>query len=50
MFLNACGKIINAETLLDENMFLHVWKGTFIKVDQLRYDSLRYISPGTHCF
>ena len=26
-FLNAWGKIISAETFLDENNFLHVWKG-----------------------
>ena len=26
-FLNAWGKVISADTLLDENMFLHVWKG-----------------------
>ena len=26
-FLNAWGKIISAETLLDENILLHVWKG-----------------------
>ena len=30
-FLNACGKIISAETLLDENMLLHVWKGYIYK-------------------
>ena len=31
---------------------LHVWKGSFIKVNQLRYDSLsqKYQGPGTHCF
>ena len=39
-FSNAWGKIISAETLLDENMFVHAWKATFIKVNQLRYDSL----------
>ena len=30
-FLNAWGKIISAETLLDENMLLHVWKGYIYK-------------------
>ena len=30
-FLNALGKIISAETLLDENMLLHVWKGYIYK-------------------
>ena len=31
-FLNAWGKTINAETLLDENMFFsHVWKGYIYK-------------------
>ena len=30
-FLNAWGKIISADTLLDENMFLHVWKGFIYK-------------------
>ena len=40
-FLNAWGKIISAETLLDENMPGCMYgKATFIKVNQLRYDSL----------
>ena len=30
-FLNARGKLISAETLLDENIFLHVWKGYIYK-------------------
>ena len=30
-FLNALGKIISAETLLDENMFVNVWKGYIYK-------------------
>ena len=30
-FLNAWGKIIGAEALLDENMFVHVWKGHIYK-------------------
>ena len=30
-FSNAWGKIISAETLLDENMGLHVWKGYIYK-------------------
>ena len=42
-FLNAWGKIISAETLLDENM----WVATFIKVNQLRYDSLSQKYQGT---
>ena len=46
-FLNACGKIISAETLLDEVCLLHVWKATFIKVNQLRYDSLSQKYQGT---
>ena len=41
-FLNAWGKIISVETLLDENMSVACMEGktTFIKVNQLRYDSL----------
>ena len=35
-FLNACGKIISAEALLMKLCGLHVWKATFIKVNQLR--------------
>ena len=42
-FLNAWGKIISAETLLDENM----WVACFIKVNQLRYDSLSQKYQGT---
>ena len=42
-FLNAWEKIISAETLLDENM----WVATFIKVNQLRYDSLSQKYQGT---
>ena len=55
-FLNAWGKIINAETLLDEKYVCCMYgKATFIGVNQLRYDSFfseisRYIIPGTHCF
>ena len=30
-FLNAWGKIISAETLLDEKCLLHVWKGYIYK-------------------
>ena len=30
-FLNAWGKVISAETLLDENILLHVWKGYIYK-------------------
>ena len=43
-FLNAWGKIISAETLLDENMY---GKATFVKVNQLRYDSLSQKYQGT---
>ena len=39
-FLNAWGKIISAETLLDEICGCMYGKATFIKVYQLRYDSL----------
>ena len=45
-FLNAWGKIIGAETLLDENMCMY-GKATFIKVNQLRYDSLSQKYQGT---
>ena len=46
--LNAWGKIISAETLLDENMFFCMYgKATFIKVNQLRYDSLSQKYQGT---
>ena len=48
MFLNAWGKIISAETLLDENMWFYMYgKATFIKVNQLRYDSLSQKYQGT---
>ena len=47
-FLNAGRKIISAETLLDENMFVAcLEKATFIKVNQLRYDSLSQKYQGT---
>ena len=46
-FLNACGKIISAETLLDENVCCMYVKATFIKVNQLRYDSLSQKYQGT---
>ena len=40
-FLNAWGKIISAETLLDESMSVACRERPhFIKVNQLRYDSL----------
>ena len=40
-FLNAWGKIISAETLLDEKYVECMYgKATFVKVKQLRYDSL----------
>ena len=38
-FLNAWGKIISAETLLDIYVGCMYGKATFIKVNQLRYDS-----------
>ena len=50
-FLNAWGKIISVETLLDENMFVACMimygKATFIKVNQLRYYSLSQKYQGT---
>ena len=46
-FLNAWGKIISAETLLDENVGCMYGKATFIKVNQLRYDSLSQKYQGT---
>ena len=47
-FLNAMGKIISAETLLDEkNVCCMYRKATFIKVNQLRYDSLSQKYQGT---
>ena len=47
-FLNAWGKIISEETLLDENMWVACMeKATFIKVNQLRYDSLSQKNQGT---
>ena len=54
-FLNAWGKIISAETLLDENKFVACMERLHTRVNQLRYDSFfseisRYIIPGTHCF
>ena len=45
-FLNAWGKVISAETLLDENMWVY-GKATIIKVNQLRYDSLSQKYQGT---
>ena len=44
-FLNAWGKIISAETLLDENMWVACMGS--IKVNQLRYDSLSQNYQGT---
>ena len=47
-FLNAWGKIISAETLLDENMWVACMERLhFIKVNQLRYDSLSKKYQGT---
>ena len=47
-FLTAWGKIISAETLLDENMWVACFgKATFIKVNQLRYGSLSQKYQGT---
>ena len=47
-FVNAWGKIISAVTLLDEkNVCCMYGKATFIKVNQLRYDSLSQIYQGT---
>ena len=47
-FLNAWGKIISAETLLDEKYVGCMYgKATFIKVNQLRYDSLSQKYQGT---
>ena len=47
-FLNAWGKIMSAETLLDEkNVCCMYGKATFIKVNQLRYDSLSQKYQGT---
>ena len=47
-FLNAWGKIISAETLLDENNVGCMYgKATFRKVNQLRYDSLSQKYQGT---
>ena len=47
-FLNAWGKIISAETLLDENNVGCMYgKATFIKINQLRYDSLSQKYQGT---
>ena len=46
-FLNALGKIISAETLLDEYVDCMYGKATFIKVNQLRYDSLSQKYQGT---
>ena len=42
-FLNAWGKIISADTLLDENMFVACME----RLIQLRYDSLSQICQGT---
>ena len=46
-FLNAWGKIISAETLLDENMFVACMEMLIINVNQLRYDSLSQKYQGT---
>ena len=48
-FLNAWGKTISAETLLDENMWVACMERlvTFIKVNKLRYDSLSQKYQGT---
>ena len=47
-FLNAWGKIISAETLLDEKYAGCMYgKATIIKVKQLRYDSLSQKYQGT---
>ena len=49
-FLNAWGKIISAQTLLDENMCVVCTlygKATLLKVNQLRYDSLPQKYQGT---
>ena len=47
-FLNAWGKIIRAETLLDKKYVCCMYrKATFIKVNQLRYDSLSQKYQGT---
>ena len=47
-FLNAWGKIIIAETLLDENVWVACMEeATFIKVNQLKYDSLSQKYQGT---
>ena len=46
--LNAWGKIISAETLLDEkNVCCMYGKATFLKVNQLRYVSLSQKYQGT---
>ena len=42
-FLNAWGKIISAETLLDEN----IWVACMERLHQLRYDSLSQKYQGT---
>ena len=47
-FLNASGKIISAETLLDENIFVACLKRLHLyKVNQLRYGSLSQKYQGT---
>ena len=47
-FLNAWRMIKSAETLLDENMFVACLERLyFIKVNQLRYDSLSQKYQGT---
>ena len=47
-FLNAWGKIISAETLLDKKYVGYMYgKATFIKVNQLSYDSLSQKYQGT---
>ena len=47
-FLNAKGKVISTETLLDEkNVCCMYGKATFIKVNQLRCDSLSQKYQGT---
>ena len=47
-FLNSWGKIISAETLLDENMWVACMERLQnLKVSQLRYDSLSQKYQGT---
>ena len=46
-FLNAWEKIISAETLLDENMWVACMERLHLLVNQLRYDSLSQEYQGT---